>query len=154
MKNLQIQCKGCKEPKAQNEFYLIDGGLGIKGIENLVFEVCKECVGKYQNLRKKNKYFDWQFIVCYYLAQDSNNNFKMASKNIDSGMPQGSTIMAVQNFLTLFGKPNGLPNYSTQHKRVFEILQKSNKESFGNVVKKMLETDYNTFYIKNIKTYW
>ena len=113
--NDKIQCKGCKEPKPQEEFYLVDGGLGIGGIENLRFEICKECIDKYQRARKKNKYFDWQFIACYYVA-NSSDNFKIASQNINSGMPKGSTIMAVQNFLTLFGKPNGLPNFSQQHK--------------------------------------
>ena len=151
MQNLQMQCKGCKESKAQSECYLVDGGLGIEGIENLRFEVCKECIGKYQKPKKKNKYLDWQFIACYYVAQGSSNDFKMVSENVDSGMPQGSTIMAVQNFLTLFGKANGLPNYSTQHKRVFGILQTTNKESLCNVVKKMLEIDYNTFYTKSVK---
>ena len=145
--NKQVQCKGCKEPKPQEEFYLVDGGLDIEGIENLRFEICKECVGKYQRVRKKNKYFDWQFIACYYVASSS-DNFKIASQNINSGMLKGSTIMAVQNFLTLFGKPNGLPNFSQQHKKVFDILQSVNTKNLSNTVEKMLEADYETFYIK------
>lgn len=143
----KLQCKGCEESKPQEEFYLVDGGLGIEGIENLRFEICKECIDKYQKPRKKNKYFDWQFIACYYVASSS-DNFKIASQNINSGMPKGSTIMAVQNFLTLFGKPNGLPNFSQQHKKVFDILQSVNTQNLSSTVEKMLEADYNTFYIK------
>ena len=144
----QLQCKGCEEHKPLNQFYCVDGGLGIEEIKNLIFAICKECIVKYQKARKKNKYFDWQFIACYYVAQDSNANLKIANDNMNSGMPQGSTTMAVQNFLTLFGKSNGLPNFSQQHKRVFDILQKTNKENLGNAVKKMIEADYSTFYTK------
>lgn len=143
----QIKRKGCKESKPQEEFYLVDGGLGIEGIENLRFEICKECIDKYQRVRKKNKYFDWQFIACYYVASSS-DDFKIASQNIKSGMPKGSTIMAVQNFLTLFGKPNSLPNFSQQHKKVFDTLQSVNTKNLSSIVEKMLEADYNTFYIK------
>ncbi|MGX3098542.1 hypothetical protein [Helicobacter sp. 23-1046] len=145
MKN--IQCKGCNESKAQNEFYLVDGGLKIEGIENLRFEVCKECIDKYQNSLKKNKYFDWQFITCYFIAQnsDSSSDFTIASENIDSGMPQGSTTMAVQNFLALFGKPNGLSNFSQQHQRVFHALHNPNGESLKDLVETIMEIDYQIF---------
>ena len=40
----QIQCKCCGVQKDFSEFYFVDGGLKIDGIENLKFEVCKQCV--------------------------------------------------------------------------------------------------------------
>lgn len=51
----KIQCKGCEESKPQEEFYLIDDGLGIERTENLRFEICKECMKKYNDKNDKNK---------------------------------------------------------------------------------------------------
>lgn len=163
----QIQCRGCKGSKTQNEFYLIDGGLQIEGIENLRFEVCKECVSAYNTKNGESKfcYFLWQHIACYYGAKkfitthsDIHSCDKQLLKTITSNISNGyktyidnnstSLEMALQNFISLFNanQKGGLKNASKRQKGVFDKLQKVNMQAdLQNAIQEILQEDYKTF---------
>lgn len=167
MQNNEIQCKGCKEPKPQEEFYLVDGGLGIEGIENLRFEICKECVKSYNTKNGVGKsfcYLLWQHIACYYgtkefIATNNNKNScdKKLLKNITDKIDNGyksyrddslSLQMALQNFISLFDKfqKGGLKKASPKRqKRIFDILQNTQTDLENTIKEKILQEDYQTF---------
>lgn len=135
-------CRGCKESKTSDKFYLIDGGLGIDGIENLRFEVCKECIDKYQSSLKKNKYFDWQFIACYFIAK-----LEKTAKCIDNGMLNtNSKRDTIKNMRYLLGKNDSFEHKSEQHKKIFDILQNANTQTdLQKAIQEILAEDYQTF---------
>lgn len=167
MQNNEIQCKGCKESKLQKEFYLVDGGLGIEGIENLRFEICKECVKSYNTKNGVGKnfcYLLWQHIACYYgakefIAKNSDKNscdrklLKSITSKIDNGYKSYhddslSLQMALQNFFSLFDKfqKGGFKKASRKRqKRVFDILQNAQTDLENTIKEKILQEDYQTF---------
>lgn len=144
----QIQCKGCKESKTKNEFYLIDGGLKIEGIENLRFEVCKECMRIYNEMNHKKtaqdnyKYLDWQCISCYFVAK-----LEKTARCIDNGiLNTNSKRDTIKNMRFLFNKNNRLKHKSEQHKKIFDTLQNTNTQAdLTNVLQEILQEDYKTF---------
>lgn len=162
----QIQCKGCKEPKTQSEFYLVDGGLKIEGIENLRFEVCKECVSAYNTKNGEGRfcYFLWQHIACYYGAKKfitTHNNInscdrqllKTITSNISNGyksyIDNNSTSleMALQNFISLFNEnqKGGLKNASKRQAFIFETFNNVNADDVKALIDSILQDDYLTF---------
>lgn len=163
----KIQCKGCKESKPQEEFYLVDGGLGIEGIENLRFEICKECVKAFNTKNGVGKnfcYLLWQHIACYYGVKEfiATNNSKNSCdkkllKNITDKIDNGyksyrddslSLQMALQNFISLFDKfqKGGLKKASRKRqRRVFDILQNTQTDLENIIKEKILQEDYQTF---------
>ncbi|RDU52341.1 hypothetical protein [Helicobacter sp. MIT 01-3238] len=163
----KLQCKGCKKSKPQNEFYLVDGGLGIEGIENLRFEICKECIKAYNTKNGTGKnfcYLLWQHIACYYgakefIAKNSDKNscdrklLKSITSKIDNGYKSYrddslSLQMALQNFISLFDKfqKGGFKKASPKRqKRVFDILQNAQTDLENTIKEKILQEDYQTF---------
>lgn len=143
----KIQCKGCEESKPQEEFYLIDGGLGIEGIENLRFEICKECMKKYNDENDKHKtglykYLDWQCVSCYFVAK----NDKTAS-SIDNGiLNTNSKRDTIKNMRYLLRKRNSFEHRSKQHKKIFGEIENVNTQvELKNILQKILQEDYQTF---------
>ncbi|MGX2973041.1 hypothetical protein [Helicobacter sp. T3_23-1059] len=143
----QIQCKGCKESKAQNEFYLIDGGLKIEEIENLRFGICKECMKIYNEKNHKKqtdnyKYLDWQCISCYFVAK-----LEKTAKRIDNGMfNTNSKRDTIKNMRYLLGKNDSFEHKSEQHKKIFDILQNANTQTdLQKAIQEILAEDYETF---------
>lgn len=143
----KIQCKGCKESKPQEEFYLVDGGLGIAGIENLYCEICKECMKKYNDKNDKNKtelykYLDWQCVSCYFVAK----NDKTAS-SIDNGiLNTNSKRNTIKNMRYLFGKRDSFAHKSKQHKKIFDEIKNANTQvELKNILQEILQEDYQTF---------
>lgn len=145
--NKQIKCKGCRECKPQEEFYLIDGGLGIEEIENLRFEICKECMKKYNDKNDKHKtglykYLDWQCVSCYFAAKDDKT-----AESIDNGMLNAnSKIDTIKNMRDLLGKSDSLAHKSNQHEKIFYEMKNTNTQmELKNVIQKILQEDYQTF---------
>ncbi|ETD24239.1 hypothetical protein [Helicobacter macacae] len=164
----KIQCKGCEESKPQKEFYLVDGGLGIEGIENLRFEICKGCVREHNKSHKWINdrgqecftYLLFQHISCYcgamrYIDKSNNSDeinetlLKSIVDKIDNGWKSykddsKSLEKAVKNFLSLFGKVYGSSDFNDKQKWIFHRLN-INKENLSNIVDKILQEDYQTF---------
>lgn len=166
--NDKIQCKGCEESKPQEEFYLIDGGLGIEGIENLRFDICKECVKAYNTkngVGKRFCYLLWQHIACYYgakefIAKNSDKNscdrklLKSITSKIDNGYKSysynnsASLERAIQNLIYLLDKSQNVCYKNTspkRQKRVFDILQNAQTDLENTIKEKILQEDYQTF---------
>lgn len=164
----KIQCKGCEESKPQEEFYLVDGGLGIEGIENLYCEICKECVREHNKSHKWINdrgqecftYLLFQYISCYcgamrYIDKSNNSDeinetlLKSIVDKIDNGWKSykddsKSLEKAVKNFLSLFGKVYGSNDFNDKQKGIFHRLNTS-KENISSSVEKILQEDYQTF---------
>lgn len=143
----KIQCKGCKESKPQKEFYLVDGGLGIEGIENLYCEICKECMKKYNDENDKYKtglykYLDWQCVSCYFVAK----NDKTPS-SIDNGiLNTNSKRDTIKNMRYLFRKRDSFEHKSNQHKKIFDKIENVNTQvELKNILQEILQEDYQTF---------
>lgn len=158
-----IQCKGCGAIKDANEFYFADGGIKINGIAEIKCELCKDCVedfNRHSTKGTKNDYLLWQFIACYFIAKqifdDNKKSINQITKNVENGYKKyGDNIkdkdrkntfeMAVGNFLHLFGV-RGLKNTNNKHKYVFNALNSAKDSTqMANVVKEILENDYETF---------
>ena len=159
----QIKCKCCGAQKDSSEFYFVDGGLKIYGIENLKFEVCKQCVSAY-NARfgtQRLHYLKWQFIACYFGAKiflqklRNENGNKDTLKNITKQISNGyksynmgslSLEKAIQNLLWLFGDMvYGLSNYNDKQKFVFDILQNADSANLTDKINCILDLDYKKF---------
>ena len=163
----KTQCKGCEKSKPQEEFYLVDGGLGIEGIENLRFEICKECVKSYNTKNGVGKnfcYLLWQHITCYYgakefIAKNSDKSscnrklLKSITSKIDNGYKSYSynsysLERAIQNFIYLLDKSQKVQYKNTnpkRQKRVFDILQNAQTDLENIIKEKILQEDYQTF---------
>lgn len=168
MQNNEIQCRGCKESKPQEEFYLVDGGLGIEGIENLYCEICKECVREHNESHKWINdrgqecftYLLFQHISCYcgameYIGKSNNSDeinetlLESIVDKIDNGWKSyknnsKSLEKAVKNFLSLFGKVYGSNDFNDKQKGIFHRLN-TNEENLSSSVEKILQEDYQTF---------
>ena len=123
----KILCKKCNKLKDKKEFYFLDGGLGY--IEEQ-FNICKNCIKNYNQVRKKNKYYDEQIISQFYgaklLIENVNLKLSEVAKQINNGIKESSNSMGIQNFLYLLGDTKrGLPNCSNQQKYIFEKLSKN-----------------------------
>lgn len=159
----QIKCKCCGVQKDFSEFYFVDGGLKIDGIENLKFEVCKQCVSAY-NARfgtKRLHYLKWQFIACYFSAKiflqkcrngdGSKDLLKNITRQISNGyksydMGSRSLEMAIQNLLYLFGdRCYGLSNYNESQKFVFDTLKNADSTNLADKINCILDLDYKKF---------
>ena len=156
----QIQCKSCGLQKDFDEFYFVDGGLKIDGIENVKFEVCKQCVTNY-NARfgtKRLHYLKWQFVACYFGAKiflqksiefRNKDLLKNITKQISNGyksydMHSSSLEKAVQNLLYLFGdRVYGLSNYNESQKFVFDALNSAT--NLKDKINYILDMDYKFF---------
>ena len=156
----QIQCKCCGVQRDFSEFYFVDGGLKIYGIENLKFEVCKQCVSAY-NARfgtKRLHYLKWQFIACYFAAKiflqkcrngdGSKDLLKNITRQISNGyksynMGSLSLEKAIQNLLYLFGNnAYGLRNYNESQKFVFDTLKNADSANLMDKINCILDLDY------------
>lgn len=106
------------------------------------FEICKECVKKYNDKekpqRKGYKYFLWQEICPYFAAK-----LDKKLKNIDNGM--GSLATTKQNFNALFNKPNQLKHNNKQNKAIFDLLQNISDDNLKETINKLLQKDYENF---------
>ncbi|MGX3045480.1 hypothetical protein [Helicobacter sp. T3_23-1056] len=171
MKNNQIQCKSCKNLKSQNEFYLIDGGLGIEGVENLRFEICKECVSIYNTQNKSTtrlKYLKWQLVACYlgakeYITRRNGINDKEILRHITSQISngyksynQGSTSleMAIQNFIYLFDGVDRLGLAGGAGKSRIEVYKSlEGSQNINETINQILRNDYviSQRYINTLK---
>lgn len=159
-----MQCKGCGEIKDISGFYFADGGLQqINEIAEIKCELCKDCVedfNRHSTKGAKNNYLKWQFIACYFIAEqifgDNSKNINQIIQNVENGYKKyGDNVkgkerkktfkMAVENFLYLFGV-RGLRNTNNKQQYVFNALN-SAKDSIQIeiVVKEILEEDYETF---------
>lgn len=117
-----IVCSKCNQNKSENEFYNIDGGLRYTSQK---FNICKSCVQEYNQSKTRFKYFDEQITAQFYGAKSVINGEKLSivSRQIENGITEGSNRMGVQNFLYLFGHPNGLPSTSKQMQKIYNNLK-------------------------------
>ena len=139
----KIKCLDCNEAKNYNNYYYIDGGLGFTDEK---FNVCSDCISKFNSSRNRHKYFDEQITATYFGAKcvtEGNNISEIASK-ITNGITVDSNKMAIQNFLYLFGKEKGLSSYSQQMKKIFDSYnEKQSYESLQQDFTKEIEQSAN-----------
>lgn len=123
-----VVCSECNQNKNKSEFYDIDGGLGYTSLK---FNICKKCVHNHNQSRTRFKYFDEQITAQFYGAKSVIDGEKLSivSKRIENGITEGSNRMGVQNFLYLFGHPNGLPSTSKQMQKIYHNLKEQQNQN-------------------------
>ena len=159
----QIECRGCGKIKDTSEFYFVDGGLKIQGIATIKCELCKGCI-EYYNTKstqgKNNYYLHWQFIACYFIAKqvfdDNKKSIKQIAQNVENGYKKyvdkvndkdrkNTFVLAVRNFLHLFGERSFWRTNNKQRKVFKKLDSAKNSTQIINAVKEILAEDYETF---------
>ena len=123
-----VVCSECNQNKNKSEFYDIDGGLGYTSLK---FNIWKKCVHNHNQSRTIFKYFDELITAQFYGAKSVIDGEKLSivSKRIENGITEGSNRMGVQNFLYLFGHPNGLPSTSKQMQKIYHNLKEQQNQN-------------------------
>lgn len=163
---MKMQCRGCGEIKDSSEFYFVDGGLNIKGINDIKCEICKSCINDFNTSYEKRprkrdkKYLQWQFIAPYFVAKMVIKNNAKLIKTLINNMENGYKVhnakntkhtaeMCVGNFLYIYYKLRFSHTNKTQEK-IFCLLDKAKSiNKTIDSIKIILNEDYKT--IKNFK---
>ena len=87
------------------------------------------------NNAEGGKYFDQQISATYYGTKTSISGQFLSdiAKQIDNGIKRESNLMAIQDFLYLFGQ-GGLPGYSHQMQRISDSLENNKEISYAEVL--------------------